>query len=188
MKRTLLLLLLLAACKPEVVATPDPVPLTEEAVGYYCQMDLLEHPGPKAQVHLDGLPGQPLFFSQVRDAVAYTRLPEQSHTILAVYVNDMGAAPSWEQTGPLNWIAAKGAHYVVGSAREGGMGAPELVPFADAAKAEAFAAENGGTVMTLDAIPDEAVIAPVVLEGDIGAGDDADYDARLRKLTQKAGG
>ena len=188
MNRALLVVLLLAACREETAAIPDPVPLTEEAVGHYCQMELLEHPGPKAQVHLDGAPGMPLFFSQVRDAVAYTRLPEQDGVIVAVYVNDMGAAPSWENPGPTNWIPAAGAHYVVGSAREGGMGAPELVPFADLDAAAAFAAANGGAVMGLDAIPDSEVIAPVVLEGDIGEGDDADYDERLRQLSQKAGG
>ncbi|WP_409998019.1 nitrous oxide reductase accessory protein NosL, partial [Escherichia coli] len=25
--------------------------MTEEALGHYCQMNLTEHPGPKAQVH-----------------------------------------------------------------------------------------------------------------------------------------
>ncbi len=188
MKRALLVLMLLAACREETAALPDPVPLTEEAVGHYCQMDLFEHPGPKAQVHLDGLPGMPLFFSQVRDAVAYQRMPEQSHTILGIYVNDMGAAPSWEDTGPTNWIPADTAYFVVGSKRAGGMGAPELVPFADPAKANAFAAENGGAVMRLTDIPDEDVLTPVALEGDIGATDDADYEERLRALSQKAGG
>ena len=79
MKRALILslslsLLALAACKEEVVQTTDPVGLTAESIGHFCQMNLLEHPGPKAQVHLEGLPGAPLFFSQVRDAVAYARL------------------------------------------------------------------------------------------------------------------
>ena len=188
MKHALLLVLLLAACKEEVAALPDPVPLTAEAVGHYCQMDLLDHPGPKAQVHLDGLTGLPLFFSQVRDAVAYTRMPEQSHAILGVYVNDMGAAASWDAPGPTNWIPADRAHYVVGSRRAGGMGAPELVPFADPAAAAAFAAANGGEVMALAAIPDSAVLTPVAVDGDIGADDDADYADRLRKLGQKTGG
>ena len=40
MKRALLVLMLLAACREETAALPDPVPLTEEAVGHYCQMDL----------------------------------------------------------------------------------------------------------------------------------------------------
>ncbi len=185
MKRALILILALAACKDEAVQAVDPVALSAESVGHYCQMNLLEHPGPKAQVHLEGLPGAPLFFSQVRDAVAYTRLPEQSHPILAVWVNDMGAASAtWEVPGPTNWIDASTAHYVVGSSREGGMGAPELVPFAKADAAAAFAATYGGAVMDLADIPDAEVIAPVAIETE----DDADYESRLKALSDRTGG
>ena len=180
--------LTLAACKEEAQDLA-PVALTAEAVGHYCQMDLLEHPGPKAQVHLEGFPGMPLYFSQVRDAVAYSRLPEQDGVILAIYVNDMSApGATWEEPGATNWIPVEAAHYVVGSAMEGGMGAPELVPFGDLDAAAAFAAEKGGSVMALAAIPDDAVIAPVALDGDIGAADDADYDDRLKALSDKIGG
>jgi len=140
----LIALLALAACKEDRADAPPPVELTAEAVGHFCQMDLIGHPGPKAQVHLDGLPF-PLFFSQVRDALAYARMPEQSHIIAAIYVNDLGAAPSWEEMGAENWIAAGAAHYVIGSDRAGGMGAPEAVPFTDAGAAQAFAARHGGT-------------------------------------------
>ena len=190
MKRALLLiaLALVAACKEEAQDI-SPVALTQEAVGHYCQMDLLEHPGPKAQVHLEGLPGLPLFFSQVRDAVAYSRLPEQDGVILAIYVNDMGAdRATWDDPGARNWIPAQTAHYVLESAAEGGMGAPELVPFADPAKAEAFAAANGGRVVTLDEVPDAAVIAPVVSAEDTGAAPDSAYDQRLKALSDKIGG
>ena len=107
--------------------------LTAESSGYFCQMDLLEHPGPKAQIHLATYPGAPLFFSQVRDAVAYLRMPEQTDTITATYVNDMGAAASWAEPGATNWIAADKAVYVVGSTAKGGMDAPEFVPFSDPA-------------------------------------------------------
>jgi copper chaperone NosL len=189
MKRALLVLVLLAACKQQTAALPEPVTLSAEAIGYYCQMNLMEHPGPKAQVHLDGLPGKPLFFSQVRDAVAYQRMPEQSHAILGVYVSDMGAAgATWDQPGADNWITVDNAHYVVGSRRQGGMGAPELVPFADPAKAAAFAAQHGGRVMTLADIPDADVLTPVEVKGDIGADDDADFEERLRKLSDETGG
>lgn len=184
----LLLILALAACKEE---TQDlsPVALTPDAVGHYCQMNLLEHPGPKAQVHLEGLPGLPLFFSQVRDAVAYARLPEQDGVILAVYVNDMGAeGATWDDPGATNWIPAQSAQYVLGSRLEGGMGAPELVPFADPAKAEAFAARNGGTVVALSDVPDDAVIAPVASAEDTGPAEDATYDQRLKALSDKIGG
>lgn len=174
--------LALAACREDTAALPAPVSMTEEAVGHYCQMHLLEHPGPKAQLHLTGLP-HPLFFSQVRDAIAYQRMPEQSHQIAAIYVNDMAAAPSWEQTGPDNWIAADSAYYVVGSDAVGGMEAPELVPFARAEDAAAFATTRGGRVLRLPDISDTAVLAPV----EIGAepGGDADFQARLQALSNE---
>lgn len=164
----------LTACQEE--APPGPIAMTEEAVGYFCQMNLLEHPGPKAQVHLDGLPGAPLFFSQVSDAVMYLRMPERDHRITAVYVSDMGAAASWEDPGAANWIDAHRAIYVTGSSRMGAMEAPEFVPFADSEKARAFAAEFGGRFMALDAIPD-ALVFP-----DAGTDEDADYAGRLAKL------
>jgi len=178
-------LLALGACKEEAVQDTAPLPLTAEAVGHFCQMNLFEHDGPKAQAHLGGLPQMPLFFSQVRDVVAYIRLPEQTHEILAVWVNDMGApAATWTAPGAENWIAASDAIYVVGSRVVGGMGAPELVPFSDTQDAAAFAAINGGQLLRLDEIPDDAVLAPVVLDGDE---DDADYENRLRALSRASG-
>lgn len=180
-----LTVLALTACKEEAAQDIAALPLTEEAVGHYCQMNLLEHGGPKAQAHLGGLPGAPLFFSQVRDAVAYMRMPEQSHDILAVWVSDMAApGASWETPGAANWIAAGDAIYVVGGKAVGGMGAPEVVPFSDADSALRFAAANGGQAMRLDEIPDSVVLAPVDL-GDTA--DDADFQDRLRVLTRKPG-
>ncbi|WP_176248764.1 MULTISPECIES: nitrous oxide reductase accessory protein NosL [unclassified Sulfitobacter] len=182
---SIIAIVLLVGCKQEVVQDTSPLPLTVEAVGHYCQMNLFEHEGPKAQAHLGGLPQMPLFFSQVRDVVAYVRLPEQTHEILAIWVNDMGAQDAtWSAPGTTNWIAADEAHYVVGSRVIGGMGAPELVPFSDAVKALEFVAENGGTVMRLAEIPDDAVLAPVALEGD---SDDADFEQRLRALSRASG-
>jgi copper chaperone NosL len=181
----LLALLALAACKEDRTEAPPPVELTAEAVGHFCQMDLTEHPGPKAQVHLDGLPF-PLFFSQVRDALAYARMPEQSHIIAAIYVNDLGAAPSWDEMGADNWIAAGAAHYVIGSERVGGMGAPEAQPFADAGAAQAFAARHGGMVMGLADIPDAALLAPVTTPEESPA-DTHDFRRRLRALTPTEG-
>lgn len=185
MKRILFLALLLASCREEVAQRTDPVALTSDSVGHFCQMNLLEHEGPKGQVHLDGLPGTPLYFSQVRDVVAYLRLPEQSHRVLAVWVNDMGApGATWGDPGARNWVDAATAHYVVGAAVEGGMGAPEVVPFADPSAARAFADQHGGSVMGLKAIPDAAVFAPV---GETIAGDE-DYTRRLRALADQTGG
>ena len=180
-----LMLLALTACKEEDAQDTSALPLTETAVGHYCQMDLLEHDGPKAQAHLAGLPGAPLFFSQVRDVVAYMRMPEQSHEILTVWVNDMGAPEAtWDAPGAANWIDAKDATYVVGARVVGGMGAPEIVPFSDPEKAAVFAWTNGGNVMRLTEIPDSAVLAPVNLDGETT---DTDFEKRLRDLSRKTG-
>ena len=181
MKRALLFALALAACKEEVVLNTDPVAMTAETLGYFCQMNLLEHEGPKGQVHLDGLPQAPLFFSQVSDLVTYLRLPEQSNAVLAIYVSDMGAdGATWDQPGAQNWTDATTATYVVGSDATGGMGAPELVPFSDPAKAEAFIAAHGGAAMTLEAIPDTALTP---MSSGIAGGDE-DYARRLKSLSE----
>ena len=181
----LLIALALAGCKEEQAQNVDPLPLSADAVGHFCQMNLLEHDGPKAQVHLEGLPDAPLFFSQVRDAVAYTRLPEQTQMILAVWVNDMGAAgASWSDPGVNNWIRIEDAHLVVGSERIGGMGVQELVPFASREKAQDFMRDHGGSVMRLAEVPDTAVIAPDNHHDD----DDSQFRHRLQELSDRSGG
>lgn len=181
-------LALLSACKEEVVQNTAPQEMTAETLGHYCQMHLLEHPGPKAQVFLEGYPA-PLFFSQVRDAIAYMRAPEQVAPILAVYVNDMAAAgATWDEPGDGNWILADKVLYVVGSAREGGMGAPETVPFSSRKQADIFTLAEGGRVLTLAEITDDMVLAPVETGADSEADDDDDFSGRLRALPNKAGG
>lgn len=158
----MLLPLALMGCKEDSAALdiPDPVVLTEEAAGHYCQMIILEHQGPKAQAHLAGHMA-PLWFSQVRDGLAYLISPEQSDEILVIYVNDMGVAVSWTEPGADNWIKAKDAYFVVGSDAIGGMGAPEIAPFGTFEQAEIFAGIHGGTVLRLDEIPADAVLAPI---------------------------
>lgn len=154
-------LLALAACKTEEAAAPAPVQMTAEALSHYCLMQIDEHPGPKAQVHLEGWPN-PLFFAQVRDALAYVKGPERDAPIAAFYVNDMGApGATWDAPGTDNWVPGDAAHFVVGAQITGGMGAPEIVPFLDPDAARDFAAQNGGEVLTLDAIAPERVLAPV---------------------------
>ncbi len=167
-----LLAALLGACSSEEkVVVPAPVTMTEEAVGHYCQMIALDHAGPKAQVHLSGI-ADPLWFTQVRDAFVFDRLPEETAEVAAIYVNDMGAAKTWEEPGADNWILAAKAVYVVGSRKRGGMGAPEFVPFAEEAAAERFASNFGGSVVAYSQISDEMVLAPVSVDLD-GQGDGA---------------
>ena len=160
MKRLVLVLLLLAGCGEEESALPGPMRLTAEAVGHYCMMTVLDHDGPKAQIHLEGFP-EPIFFAQVRDALAYAKGPERNAGLLAIYVSDMGVAPDWAEPGPDNWILARNARFVVGGAVRGGMGAPEVVPFSSAEAAAAFAGRYGGRVLAFADIPDAAILAPV---------------------------
>lgn len=184
-------LALLAACQEKAAQDTMPKDMTAETLGHYCQMNLLEHPGPKGQVFLEGYPA-PLFFSQARDAIAYMRGREQVAPILAVYVNDMGASgATWDLPGDGNWIAVDKAVYVVGSARQGGMGAPETVPFSSRERAEAFARAEGGRVLSLAEIADDMVLAPVEAEptpNPTPESGDADFQERLRALPNKAGG
>jgi len=184
-------LLGLAACQEQVAETlPPPLAMTEESVGHFCQMNILEHPGPKAQIHLEGLP-YPLFFSQVRDGIAYERMPEQNYKIRVIYVTDMSKTTDWDNVGEQNWIPAVSAHYVVGSRMAGGMGSPELVPFSSPDDARAFADQYGGQVMTLGDVDDALVFsnttpdAPVNIPEAANLPEDTDYRSRLESLRKK---
>lgn len=171
MKRRFIFLLalgLLAGCQEEAeIVKPAAIALTPEAAGHYCQMTVLEHDGPKAQIHLTGNPF-PFWFTQVRDAVAFMHSPEEPKNIAAIYVNDMGAARSWKEPGFENWIEAEAAWFVVDSRQTGGMGAPETIPFGTEEGAKAFAAANGGRILRLDDIPVDYVLAPVELSSATG--------------------
>jgi len=148
---------MLASCSETKVEVPEPFALTEEAIGRYCGMNVLEHSGPKGQIILDHI-REPIWFSSARDAVAFTMLPEEPRNIAAVYVSDMAKASDWERPGAENWIDAHGAFFVIGSSLLGGMGAPETVPFSTQAAADEFAAEHGGTVVAFADIPEDYVL------------------------------
>lgn len=184
MKKLFLIpLIVLAACKEEVAALPEPVQMTDEALGYYCQMALVEHDGPKGQAHLEGMPA-PLFFSQVRDVLGYLHMPEQSHAVEVAYVQDMTGA-TWAEPG--DWIRAEEALYVAGSDAVGGMGAAEFVPFSDRTAAEAFARDHGGEILAFADIRAEDVLgeggdAPAT--GAMSGTDTDDINSRLKALGQ----
>jgi copper chaperone NosL len=151
-------LALLSGCKDDEASTaPPPAELTRDAIGHYCQMIVMDHKGPKGQIFLEG-EAAPVWFSSVRDTIAFTLLPDEPKTIAAIYVNDMGRA-TWDRPEPNTWIDAKTAHYVIGSSRRGGMGAPEAVPFADLAAAKRFADTYGGEIYVFDEIPPDAILS-----------------------------
>jgi len=160
----------LTACMEEEKAeAPPPAQLTHEAIGYYCNMTVKDHHGPKGQVRLKSQ-DKPVWFSSVRDTIAFTRLPEEPKDIAAIYVTDMSKAETWEKPGDGAWIDAKSAVYVLGSSKKGGMGAPEAVPFSTKEAAEKFASHHGGKVTHYADIPDSSILGTVQISDDHARG------------------
>lgn len=149
--------LALGACQREEEPPPAPFAMTENAMGRYCGMNILEHSGPKGQIILARF-DEPVWFSSARDAIAFTMLPEEPKDYRAIYVSDMAKAPTWEEPGADNWIDAKQAFFVIGSDRVGGMGAAEAVPFSTEEAAKTFAGEHGGDIVRFDAIPRDYIL------------------------------
>lgn len=172
----------LTGCKEEIADLPAPVEMTSEAVGFYCRMDLLNHEGPKGQIHLAGLPA-PRFFSQVKDTIAYMHMPEQNFDVQVAYVQDMAGAHSWASPGA--WMPLDEALFVIGSNQMGGMGAPEFVPFSDETAAKSFIAEHGGSLHRYaDITALEALGTP---KSDEPADTQSDIGDRLRAMSSEYG-
>jgi copper chaperone NosL len=154
---------------------PPPVALNSDAMGVFCGMNLLEHPGPKGQI-ITGSRIDPFWFTSVRDTVAFTLMPDQPRDIRAIYVSDMARAPSWEDPGATNWIDARKAFFVIESRKQGGMGAAEAVPFGNRAAADGFVVANGGRVVAFTEIP------PAYVLGSDSVGDQSERDHSDVKL------
>lgn len=151
-------MLMVAGCQEkQEAAMPPPFALTAEAMGRYCGMNVLEHPGPKGQIILQHVP-EAIWFSSARDTIAFTMLPEEPRDIAAIYVSDMGKAPSWEEPGAENWIDARKAFFVIGSKLRGGMGAEEAVPFSTEQAARIFMDKNGGRLVGFEDIPKDYIL------------------------------
>ncbi|MEQ8354047.1 MAG: nitrous oxide reductase accessory protein NosL [Kiloniellaceae bacterium] len=167
-----LLSLALAACdRPaEVAEAPPPADYGGDAIGYFCNMLLTEHGGPKGQVHLQSRE-QPLWFSSVRDTVAFTLLAGEPKDVTAIYVTDMGGAADWANPAPGTWVALQDAWLVIESRRLGGMGLPEVVPFATPEAARRYTAEQGGRVVRLAAVPPDYVLGMPQMPAEDGAAD-----------------
>ena len=110
------LALLLAGCgeKQELAAKPAPLEPTAASVSYFCAMGVLEHGGPKGQIFLEGK-SEPIWFGSVRDAFAFTMLPEEPKKIVAIYVNDLAKARNWDRPEAGDWVEARSAWFVLGS-------------------------------------------------------------------------
>ncbi|MCK5041515.1 MAG: nitrous oxide reductase accessory protein NosL [Sphingomonadales bacterium] len=150
----------LASCgEAENTVAPPPHNLADDDVSYFTSMVIVEHNGPKGHVIVEG-EDKPLWFSSVRDTLAFTRLPEETRKILAIYLTDMSKADTWDNPDNSTWAEAENLFYVVGSSKMGGMGQAEMVPFSIVSDAETFSQEFGGTVVTLDEIATDLILSP----------------------------
>ena len=161
----------LAACSEQkTVEIPSPASLTRDDTGYFCGMIVEDHQGPKSQIILQNQ-AQAIWFTTVRDGIAFTRLPEEVRPVSVFYVSaiDLGG---WDnpEADPANMIQAERAWFVIESERLGSMGAPEAIPFSSAPAAHAFAEKHNGRVVSLGEIPDAYILGPGEPREDIHAG------------------
>jgi copper chaperone NosL len=145
-------LLLLGACGPDdSVSLPKPLEPDAQSIAYFCHMNLTEHDGPKGQAFIRGQ-DKPFWFASAGEAFTFLETEVHGGALQVVYVNDMGQG-SWEHPAPGAWVDIHKASFVIGgniptAMEEDGPGA---VPFAEKAAAEAYAKQNGGTVVDFDA-------------------------------------
>ena len=149
---------LLAACDEEKAAAAAAGARRREAIGHYDQMLVLDHAGPKAQILLESR-DEPVWFSSVRDAFAFTLLPEEPRDIAAIYVTDMGARGELGRPGPRH--LDRGARRAVRhrqrqARRHGRRGAGALRR--RRGRRGAFAAEHGGEVVAFEGVPESYVL------------------------------
>ena len=95
--------LLVAACHDDAAKPPVAQEPPRDAVAEFCGMSMREHPGPKAQIFVQGRVA-PYWFASVHDMFAFTLMPEEPRAITAIYVNDMGRARDWEHPEPGTWM------------------------------------------------------------------------------------
>lgn len=133
-------------------------PVSNDHIGYYCNMIVVNHAGPKGQIQLTNK-DQALWFTSVRDTIAFTLLPEEPKNIAAIFVTAMDQS-EWDH--PENelshWLAAESAWYVIRSEKRGGMGQLEAIPFEERNSALKFAEQHGGEVVAYDAIPRDYIL------------------------------
>lgn len=154
---TLVSLVVLTGCKPaDLGPPPKPVELTRDATGYFCQMIVLDHSGPKAQIHLANR-DEPVYFPSVADALAFLMLPDETRRVRAFYVNDMARAKSWDNPEQGTWIDANTAFFVIDSKRKNWVGYKEAVPFGSEDAANKFIAVNQGRIVRLAQVPSDYV-------------------------------
>lgn len=144
-------IVLLAACSSgEQAPLPVPREPDENSIGYFCNMSLPEHEGPRGQAFMKDREA-PYWFASVGEAFVFLETaPFQPRDLIVLYVSDMSKG-TWEHPAPGAWIDIRDAIFVIGSSRTAAMGGKEAVPFPSKEAAEAFVKLHGGEVVDFDA-------------------------------------
>ena len=141
---------------PKQIFTPQAV--TRDDIGYYCNMIVEDHSGPKGQILLTNTE-KAIWFTSVRDTVAFTLLPGEPKNIAAIFVTAMDEA-EWEhpEKQVSSWINAQSAWYVIKSKQRGGMGQMEVIPFKQQQSASDFVDKYGGKIVSYLDIPRDYIL------------------------------
>ena len=123
---------------------------------HLCGMIITNYPGPKGQLYSRGIQGN-MKFCSTRDMFAFVVDPENQHNIQQAFVHDMAVTP-WGHPEEETYIDAKKAFYVIGHGKKGAMG-PTLASFAKRSDADAFAASQGGRVLTFEEITLDVLVS-----------------------------
>lgn len=142
-----ILIFLLVSCSNEQITENKitPIELKGDELGYYMQMIVVDHAGPKAQLWLSDR-NKPLWFVDVRDAILFKRTPEEADNIVAIYAHDMAKNLDYNNVKDI-WVELNDAVFVVDSQLKGGMGMPETIPFSDLKSAQDFVEKHGGKII-----------------------------------------
>lgn len=158
MKRSTRYIPLLLACLAVIVGCNNntsvardlaPIAIESGDECHVCGMIITRFPGPKGEAFVKHQE-KPKKFCSTRDLFVWLLQPESEAVVEAVYVHDMEQA-AWNAPGSGHLIPAKSAWYVVGSRRQGAMGAT-LASFANRAAAASFSGEYGGQVLAFSDI------------------------------------
>jgi copper chaperone NosL len=148
--------LLAAACTESGPQTPAVAPLEIDG-STTCALDgmlLADYPGPKAQIHYEGV-ARPDFFCDTVEMFAIYLKPEKVRKVTGLFVQDMGRADWQAPVGA--WIDARQAFFVTGSSRHGSMG-PTFASFAQLTDAQTFARQYGGEIRKFSEITPEMTV------------------------------
>lgn len=151
--------LFLSGCSgnTDEVVPPTPQEITQDSVGHFCGMDLIEHDGPKGQIFVKGN-DKPLWFSTIRQVMAYSILPDSPKGLSAIYVTDMSKVENLHQPETGSWMKAVDAYYVTESSFQGGMGGEDPLPFSNEAQALAFIQEHGGRIQRFGEMSEDYIL------------------------------